>query len=175
MDTSSQSSPALVRKAGIDVHVATQMRQGLLPLEAIIRPGQARLTRFGHAPDRDLLLIHHPLHHFDSTLLYRAPWSAPSHLFGLTAMSSSRTSTPSTSSPRNPLESLVTSLVPSLAPPRDSSSRSISRAGHRPESAVQPSPEAERRRREKVKALVESYEGILARCVQCMWSMRARG
>lgn len=66
------------------------------------------------------------------------------------------------STPRNPLESLVISLVPSLAPPRDASSRTASRAGHRTDPL---SPEAEKQRKDKVKALVEACEEILARCV----------
>jgi len=135
------------------------MRRSRLPPPEAIVPSTSASDAFW-PQSWDLLLIHCII------LIRPSPAQQLVHIdvliTGAPTMSS-RSGTPSTS--RNPLESLVTSLVPSLAPPRDASSRTTSRAGHRTDSAAAPSPDAERRRREKVKALVGTCEGILARCV----------
>ena len=67
---------------------------------------------------------------------------------------------PSTS--RNPLESLVIALVPSLTPPNQSA-RPGSRAGSRTSVRPEINAENEKVRTEKVRELVEWCEEIMAR------------
>ncbi|WWC68620.1 uncharacterized protein I206_102550 [Kwoniella pini CBS 10737] len=74
---------------------------------------------------------------------------------------------PSTSTARPPLEQLVYSLVPSLAPPRSSRLNHDVRSGRssvassRPESRAEIDGEAEKERKERVKELMEWCEEIM--------------
>ena len=79
----------------------------------------------------------------------------------------SGSSRPPSASTRDPLETLVHSLVPALAPPKDASGKS-SRLSSRLQD-----PEAEKYRRDKVRKLVEQCREILNQCV-LPWDGRRR-